>query len=59
MRVEQVDADSPAARAGVRPGDRIVRVDGRALEGAARAACLQLFQHAALRTTLTLVPAQT
>ncbi|KAI6240487.1 PDZ domain-containing protein [Aphelenchoides fujianensis] len=59
VRVEQVDAGSPAARAGVQPGDRIVRVDGRALDGLPRAACLGLFQHAALITTLTIVPAQT
>ncbi|KAI6229734.1 PDZ domain-containing protein [Aphelenchoides fujianensis] len=58
VRVEQVDAGSPAARAGVQPGDRIVRVDGRALDGLPRAACLGLFQHAALITTLTIVPAQ-
>ncbi|KAI6198422.1 PDZ domain-containing protein [Aphelenchoides fujianensis] len=58
VRVEQVDADSPAARAGVQRGDRIVRVDGRALDGLPRAACLGLFQHAALITTLTIVPAQ-
>ncbi|MFZ2507441.1 MAG: S41 family peptidase [Steroidobacteraceae bacterium] len=34
--ISPVDA-SPAARAGIRPGDRIVAVDGRAVEGAALA----------------------
>ncbi len=33
MRVVEVPADSPAARAGLRPGDRVVKVDGKALEG--------------------------
>lgn len=33
VRVEQVTSDSPAARAGIRPGDRITRVEGKSLQG--------------------------
>lgn len=33
VRVVEVPADSPAARAGLQPGDRILQVDGKALTG--------------------------
>jgi membrane-associated protease RseP (regulator of RpoE activity) len=31
--VDEVDANSPAARAGMRPGDRIVAINGRPIDG--------------------------
>src|ERR1700691_3743498 len=32
-RIDEVDPNSPAARAGMRPGDRIVGINGRPIDG--------------------------
>ena len=32
-RIDEVDSNSPAARAGMRPGDRIVGINGRSING--------------------------
>lgn len=44
LTVLEIALDSPAAAAGVEPGDRIVRVDGQAVRGVATAALEELFR---------------
>jgi C-terminal processing protease CtpA/Prc len=58
VRVEQVEPGSAAQRAGLLPGDAILRVDGVNVRRCSRAECLGLFADAKLTTELVILPAE-